>query len=62
MFSKDVANNHIYEYSMSFAAKNKFQITLLLTKIKFDQKFGVFCSFLIKVLGILYVFSNNLTK
>ena len=62
---RDVTNNQIFEYLMTFGCKNEFQITLLLMNIKFDQKIWSCLLIFDQNFGEdnfhLYVFSNNLT-
>ena len=62
---RDVTNNRIYDYSMTFGWKNKFQLTLLIMNIKLDQKIWscvlIFDQSVQEDNSHFYVFSNNLT-
>ena len=62
---RDVTNIRKFAYSMTFGSKNEFQITLLLTNIKFEQKIWscllIFDQNFREDNSNLYVFSNNFT-
>ena len=65
IYSRDVTNIQKFDCSMTFCSKNEFQITLLLTNIKFKQKIWscllIFDQNFKEDNSNLSVFSNNFT-